>query len=464
MSKQGKRNFRPKIHFTPEKNWNNDPNGLIYLDGIWHLYYQHNPYDVVWGPMYWGHALSKDLLHWEHLPMALYPDELGCMFSGSMAYDEKNTAGFAKNGEKPMVAVYTAHNLETGLEQQCIAYSMDHGMHFEKYYGNPVIKNPGSKDFRDPRVFWNEQKNCWSLVLAAGDHAEFYASPDLKNWEKTGEFGPGVNKVPTVWECTDLFPIKTEEDAGERKWLLVVSMIHPGTQGRANIQYFVGDFDGDNFHCTEPVDEPLWLDFGFDNYAGVTYGNYDRPVYLGWGVNPLYANFVPTGEYSGMMTLPRTFTLARTAEGHRLKTRPFGIDALRAGAFPIENGKPLLTESFGLLVQGKAGSITIKNDRGEEVVVKVTEDTISVDRSRSGDLTYFDYCDPVTFRKEDFLVTTTKRYRRGDVNMEIIFDVSSLEVYADGGLETASAVVYPDAPYQFVAVEGDLKVKMYLAR
>ena len=155
MSKQGKRDFRPNIHFTPEKNWNNDPNGLIYIDGIWHLYYQNNPNDVVWGPMHWGHAISKDLIHWEHLPVALYPDEIGTMYSGSMAYDENNTSGFAKYGEKPMVAVYTAHNMETGLEQQCIAYSLDQGKHFEKYYGNPVIKNPGTPDFRDPRVFWN---------------------------------------------------------------------------------------------------------------------------------------------------------------------------------------------------------------------------------------------------------------------------------------------------------------------
>ena len=131
MSKQGKRDFRPNIHFTPEKNWNNDPNGLIYIDGIWHLYYQNNPNDVVWGPMHWGHAISKDLIHWEHLPVALYPDEIGTMYSGSMAYDENNTSGFAKYGEKPMVAVYTAHNMETGLEQQCIAYSLDQGKHFE---------------------------------------------------------------------------------------------------------------------------------------------------------------------------------------------------------------------------------------------------------------------------------------------------------------------------------------------
>ena len=461
MSKQGKRDFRPNIHFTPEKNWNNDPNGLIYIDGIWHLYYQHNPNDIVWGPMHWGHAVSKDLIHWEHLPVALYPDEIGTMYSGSMAYDENNSSGFAKYGEKPMVAVYTAHNMETGLEQQCIAYSLDQGKHFEKYYGNPVIKNPGTPDFRDPRVFWNDKKDCWSLVLASGDHAEFYASQDPKNWKKIGEFGVGVNKVPTVWECTDLIRVKTGNEFDGFKWILIVSMIHPGTEGRANIQYFVGDFDGDTFQCTEITNEPLWIDFGFDNYAGVTYGNYDRPVYLGWGVNPLYANFVPTGEYSGLMTLPRELSLCETEEGYRLKTKPFGIDEYRAGAFPIGNQKPLLTESFGLLVQGNFGRIALKNSRGEEVVIEVTVDSITVDRSKSGDLSYFDDVDPKLFKKEDLLVSTTKRYMRGNVNMEIIFDVSYLEIYADGGLETASVCVYPDAPYQVVSTDGDLEVKMY---
>ena len=168
---------------------------------------------------------------------------------------------------------------------------------------------------------------------------------------------------------------------------------------RANIQYFVGDFDGDTFQCTEITDEPLWIDFGFDNYAGVTYGNYDRPVYLGWGVNPLYANFVPTGEYSGLMTLPRELSLCETDEGYRLKTKPFGIDEYRAGAFPIGNQKPLLTESFGLLVQGNFGRIALKNSRGEEVVIEVTVDSITVDRSKSGDLSYFEDVDPKLFKK-----------------------------------------------------------------
>ena len=267
--------------------------------------------------------------------------------------------------------------------------------------------------------------------------------------------------MPTVWECTDLIRVKTGNEFDGFKWILIVSMIHPGTEGRANIQYFVGDFDGDTFQCTEITNEPLWIDFGFDNYAGVTYGNYDRPVYLGWGVNPLYANFVPTGEYSGLMTLPRELSLCETEEGYRLKTKPFGIDEYRVGAFPIGNQKPLLTESFGLLVQGNFGRIALKNSRGEEVVIEVTVDSITVDRSKSGGLSYFDDVDPKLFKKEDLLVSTTKRYMRGNVNMEIIFDVSYLEIYADGGLETASVCVYPDAPYQVVSTDGDLEVKMY---
>ena len=167
MSTKGKRNFRPKIHFTPQKNWNNDPNGLLYLDGTWHLYYQHYPENAFWGPMHWGHAVSKDLLHWEHLPIALYPDEIGCIYSGSLVADKNNTTGFGTYHEKfgeekkyPLVAMYTSHNMENHLESQSIAYSLDGGLHFEKYYGNPVIKNPGLRDFRDPKVFWNKKKDC----------------------------------------------------------------------------------------------------------------------------------------------------------------------------------------------------------------------------------------------------------------------------------------------------------------
>lgn len=460
MSTKGKRDFRPKVHFTPPKNWNNDPNGLLYLDGTWHLYYQHYPEAAHWGPMHWGHAVSKDLLHWEHLPIALYPDEVGCIYSGSLVADKNNTTGFGTHykdfGEEekyPLVAMYTSHNMDTHLETQSIAYSLDGGLHFEKYFGNPVIENPGLHNFRDPKAFWNKKKGCWSMVMAAEDRCYIYASKDMKVWEKTGEFGPGINKVSTVWECTDLFPVETEN--GE-KWVVMVSMMWPGTQGRANTQYFVGDFDGDTFHCTEPSKEPLWIDFGFDNYAGVTYNNYHKPIFFGWGVNPRYANQTPTGEIAGMMTIARELSLVKTEEGYRLRTVPFGIDALRTAAYPIRDGVSLFTESFGMKVKGQTGKITLENEIGQYVVIDVTEDSICVDRTHAGANDFAE-----DFSKEEFSVSRTARLAKGDINMEVLFDVSYLEVFADGGLETASLAVYPDVPYGNVRLEGDLQAEMY---
>lgn len=289
--------------------------------------------------------------------------------------------------------------------------------------------------------------------MAAEDRCYIYASKDMKVWEKTGEFGPGINKVSTVWECTDLFPVETEN--GE-KWVVMVSMMWPGTQGRANTQYFVGDFDGDTFHCTEPSKEPLWIDFGFDNYAGVTYNNYHKPIFFGWGVNPRYANQTPTGEIAGMMTIARELSLVKTEEGYRLRTVPFGIDALRTAAYPIRDGVSLFTESFGMKVKGQTGKITLENEIGQYVVIDVTEDSICVDRTHAGANDFAE-----DFSKEEFSVSRTARLAKGDINMEVLFDVSYLEVFADGGLETASLAVYPDVPYGNVRLEGDLQAEMY---
>ena len=453
MSTQGVRNFKPKVHFTPPSMWSNDPNGMVYIDGIWHLYYQFHPKEAVWGPMHWGHAVSKDLLHWEHLPIALYPDELGYIFSGSMAYDKQNTSGFAKDGEIPMVAMYTSHRPEDGLEQQSIAYSLDGGFHFEKFYGNPVLENPDLSDFRDPKVFWNRKKECWSMILAAKDRAYIYASEDLKRWRITGEFGAEESLVKTTWECTDLFPVPGDE--GE-KWVLMVSMMEPKEHGWARIQYFVGDFDGDTFHSTESKGETLWLDFGFDNYAGVTFHNYRKPIYLGWGVNPAYANLAPTGEYAGLMTIARELKLVRTKKGYRIAATPFGIDSLRAVSHPMLDGDDLLSESFGLIVRGSGGEIVFKNQIDQKLIISVTRDTISVDRSQAGERKFSE-----KFESELYSLTKVERLESQDVNMEVLFDVSYLEVFADGGLETVSMVLYPDAPYQTLEISGDLKVEIY---
>ena len=236
-------------------------------------------------------------------------------------------------------------------------------------------------------------------------------------------------------------------------------MLHPGTQGRANTQYFVGDFDGDKFRCTQPTEDPLWIDFGFDNYAGITYNNYDRPIFIGWGVNPKYADDAPTGEYAGMMTIARELSLVKTEDGYRLRTVPFGLDALRAASYPITSGASLLTESFGMKIKGNSGKVILENEIGQYVVIDVTEDSICVDRTYAGARSFSEY-----YCREEFSVSRTARLAEGDINMELLFDVSYLEVFADGGLEVASAAVYPDVPYRNVRLEGDLQAEMYLLK
>lgn len=453
MSTQGIRNFRPKVHFTPPFNWNNDPNGMIYINGTWHLYYQHNPAEPIWGPMHWGHATSRDLLTWEHHPIALYPDELGYIFSGSMAYDKENTSGFGKDGKTPMVAMYTNHDPDGKYECQSIAYSLDGGFTFTGYEGNPVIDNPGIADFRDPKVFWNKKKNCWSMILAADDCAFFYVSKDLKSWEKTGEFGREENLINSTWECCDIFPIQTEE--GE-KWVLIVSMIARPNVGAAATQYFVGDFDGDNFYDTEKAKEPLWVDFGCDNYAGVTFHNYEEPIFMGWGVSPEYAGWVPTGEFAGLMTIARKLSLVKTSEGYRLAAKPFGIENLRKKTKNLHKEDRLNTESFGLTVEGQEGSILFLNKEGQELVITVGEDEIKINRSKAGASDFSEiYAGPIHSKVK------ARRLASGNVNMEILFDVSYLEVFADGGLETGSMVVYPDSPYDKIILTGDLQAQIY---
>ncbi|HCD44337.1 MAG TPA: glycosyl hydrolase family 32 [Lachnoclostridium sp.] len=453
MSTKGVRDFRPKIHFTPLNNWSNDPNGMVYMDGFWHLYYQYHPERPVWGPMHWGHAVSRDLLYWEHHPIAMHPDEMGYIFSGSMAYDKENTSGFGKDGAIPVVAMYTSHRPEDRHECQSIAYSLDGGFHFEKYYGNPVIDNPGLSDFRDPKVFWNGKRNCWSMILAAENCAFIYASIDLKKWEKTGEFGRKENLVESTWECTDLFPLQTEE--GE-KWVMLVSMMARPGKGCANIQYFIGEFDGNTFHAKEQGKEPLWLDFGFDNYAGVTFHNYDKPIYLGWGVSPEYANQVPTGEFAGLMTVARELSLIKTEWGYRLAAKPFGLDRFRAAAYPVADGGSLISECFGLKVHGQSGKIIFTNGKKQKLVIEIEEESIRIDRSLAGASDFSEkYCDKL------HSVGETKRLLRGDVDMELLFDVSYLEVFADKGLETASMTVYPDVPFEKISIQGNLTAQIY---
>ena len=247
--------FRPQFHYSPPEKWMNDPNGLVYNDGVYHLFYQYYPADIVWGPMHWGHAISKDLIYWEHKPIALYPDEKGYIFSGSAVLDKDNTSGFGTNNKTPLVAAYTIHDINgeragnNDFQTQGIAYSLDNGKTWTKYEGNPVLGNDGIKDFRDPKVFWHEGTRSWIMVLVAGEHAKFYRSSNLKEWSYLSEFGREQGAHGGVWECPDLFPLKIE-GTDEEIWVLIISINPNAPNGGSGTQYFLGDFDGTSLLLT----------------------------------------------------------------------------------------------------------------------------------------------------------------------------------------------------------------------
>lgn len=463
---QTKNNYRPVVHFTPPANWMNDPNGMVYANGRYHLFYQYYPAAPYWGPMHWGHAVTRDLLHWEHLPTALYPDELGCIFSGSCVLDKENLSGFGSLENPPMIAVYTSHNTTTHLEQQSIAYSLDYE-HFEKYYGNPIIANEGQPDFRDPKVFWNPIKQCYSLVLAAGKNVEFYSSRNLKDWEKTGEFQAGIHGLGGICECPDCFPLQTED--GE-KWVLIISMILPPEEtGKENnafdrmshiTQYYIGSFDGNTFIDTEKSDIPLLPDFGTDNYAAVTFQNLDEKVMIGWADNWDYAAQAPTADsgFRGKMTLAREMKLVKTEQGYRLSFSFKGTEALEAVSFPLAQGDNRLhSDSFGLkaAVNG-TGKIVFRNSSGEFVEITVTEEEITVDRRHAGQSSF-----QQDYEKESYGLNRAPRQLRDSSEIEIIFDKCILEVLADNGLTPFTVSVFPLQPYEKICVTGDIQAKLF---
>lgn len=307
---------RPQIHFSPKEKWMNDPNGMVYLNGNYHLFFQYHPGSTIWGPMHWGHAISKDLIHWDEQPIALYPDSLGTIFSGSAVLDFNNTSGFGKDGKIPLIAIFTHHDTigakarTNNYQSQSIAYSLDEGKTWTKYANNPVVKNPGIRDFRDPKVMWYEDGKKWVMTLATKDRVTFYSSKNLKEWTKESEFGETVGAHGGVWECPDLFPLKYK---GDNVWVLMVS-INPGGPNKGSAtQYFTGKFDGKNF--TPFQTDTRWIDYGTDNYAGVTWSNTrDRKIFLGWMSNWQYARVVPTEKWRSAMTVPRDLNLEKIGD------------------------------------------------------------------------------------------------------------------------------------------------------
>lgn len=471
LSTQGIREFRPRLHFTPEKGWINDPNGMVYADGVYHLFYQYYPGGTVWGPMHWGHAVSRDLCRWEHLPTALYPDTDGEIYSGSAVLDENNSSGFGMLGKAPLVAIYTQHmkNGESYSETQNLAYSLD-GIHFEKYEGNPVLVNEVSPDFRDPKVFPHPSGEGWCMAIAVHDCVQFYESRNLKEWNYTGEFGHIETLSHAVWECPDLIPLP----CGERGvWVLIASMEQGAEYGGSRTLYFVGEFDGKTFHAEGSY---RWLDEGFDNYAGVTWSGTERKIFIGWESNWRYGASLPTGDWCGMMTLPRVLSavevpgkeiclgcqvtgLAERFKDVRLLTeKKYDFD----GNFQVKEicGKKkgyLKSETFALQIKGNGPcSVALVNSRGQRLRFGIdAENQLFVDRREAGDDNFSEI-----YASESYGFKSVPRLFDGEYVLEAVFDVCSLELFADKGTLCMTQLVFPDEPYRYIEYEGEVEIRI----
>ncbi|WP_130836375.1 glycoside hydrolase family 32 protein [Lachnoclostridium sp. Marseille-P6806] len=455
--------YRPIIHFSAEKGWINDPNGLVYENGNYHLFYQHYPNATHWGPMHWGHAVSRDLIHWEHLPMALVPDDLGAIFSGSAIMDTDNVTGFGDGTRPPMVLVYTNHNLTSKKEEQSIAYSTDY-IHFTKYEGNPVIKGIPGGNSRDPKVFRNPVRGGFSMALATEDCVSFYASQDLRTWEKTGEFYCGEHGLCGICECPDCFPMETPEGV---LWVLIVSMIvpepgagepvMPGNRMSHVTQYYVGTFDGDRFLDTQGSPEPLLLDYGTDSYASVTFNDAPERIMISWADNWDYANESPAGEegFQGKMTLGRKLSLVETSEGYRLKSEFCGLRETLCSGTELSGredasaGLPV-GQAVGVSVELCAGgSISFANGYGEALKLSADEEELVIDRTGAGRSDFSD-----RFASERTGVIRIPRKERGALGMEIVLDRCLMELAAEHGLTCASVGVYPRMAYDRILLSG----------
>jgi fructan beta-fructosidase len=456
---------RPQFHFTPPAGWMNDPNGMVYHNGEYHLFYQHNPDSTVWGPMHWGHAVSKDLARWEHLPIALYPDSLGTIFSGSAVVDAGNTSGLGTPQNPPLVAIFTYHDAEgekagrKDFQTQGLAYSTDNGRTWKKYEGNPVLPNPGIRDFRDPKVSWHEPSKQWVMILAVADHVELYGSKNLKSWNKLSAFGKTYGGHGGVWECPDLFTLPLD---GKPKWVMLVSINPGGPNGGSATQYFTGDFDGKTFTPDAPPATTRWLDYGKDNYAGVTWANVPaadgRRLFMGWMSNWQYANVVPTGTWRSAMTVPRELTLRNTPGGVRLVSRPAReLASLRGESVALKgrtvNGEADLTPeitfpatsaeivlTFDSVETARDFGVVLANDGGQQVRIGYEPGAkrFYVDRTRSGRTDF----------SKDFAGkhTAPAPATPGPVTLHLLVDVASVELFADDGAVVMTEIFFPDAP------------------
>ena len=436
--------YRPVYHHTPAYGWMNDPNGMFYKDGVWNLYFQHNPYGSQWENMTWGHSTSTDLVHWKFQGDPVQPDALGTVFSGSAVVDKENTSGFGKGA---VIALYTS----AGENQtQSMVYSTDNGKTFTKYEGNPVITS-NVPDFRDPHMFWNEDIKKWNMILAAGQHMEIYTSDNLKDWKLESSFGETYGNHGGVWECPDLMKMKVR-GTDKEKWMLICNINPGGPFGGSATQYFIGDFDGHKFTCESKPEVTKWMDYGKDHYATVTFDNAPegRRVAIAWMSNWQYANQVPTLQYRSGNSIPRDLGLFE----YKGETYCSVVPSPEMTAARSKKAGKKLTESCEMVVNLKGNvTITLSNDKGEKVVMNydAKAETFSMDRTKSG---------KVDFSNDFAAVTKAPTY--GKISqLRIFIDKSSIEALDADGKMSMTNLVFPSKPYNKVTVKGKGKYQVY---
>ena len=486
--------YRPSYHFTPAYGWMNDPNGMVYKDGEYHLYYQYNPYGSKWGNMHWGHAVSRDLIHWQHLDPAIARDTLGHIFSGSSVVDIHNTAGYGKNA---IIALYTSASDKNG-QIQCMAYSTDNGRTFTKYESNPVLTPfDGLRDFRDPKVFWYEKGKCWYMIVSADKETRFYKSKNLKKWEYVSAFGNGMGQQPCQYECPDFFQLPVNGDPNNMKWVMIMN-INPGCLfGGSATEYFVGDFDGKNFTCAD-AHEAKWMDYGKDHYATVTFSNTgNRVLAMTWMSNWQYADLTPFKQNRGANGLPRELKLFELdnkyyiQEGVAPEVMALRKETKELGNLTIEKEKDLAGIASGMNgafeieadvtadANGIAG-IEIYNNKQERTLVYIDMKNrrIVTDRTESGLTDFGKHSEPHHIekkwdkqRKEQSLLPARMvnaiNYKNNfalatwaplnlcgkdkkTFHVDIFVDKSSIELFVDGGRIAMTNLVFPIAPYENV--------------
>lgn len=464
-------NYRLQLHFSTPSGWSNDPNGLVYYNGFYHLFYQHNPVSTVFGPMHWGHARSSDLIHWENLPIALKPYEKGDIFSGCCVVDTNNVTGIPSN-VSPLIAIYTLHNDQS--QTQALAYATDEaGLTWDHYDANPIVPNPGIADFRDPNIF--ERNGKFYMTLAVKDRIRFYSSSDLKNWLELSDFGlsPNEGDKSGVWECPAMITLKDEQ--GNEHDILIVS--ENGDARGSLLQYFIGKFDGIAFK-TYNQSRVLWAENGFDNYAAIPYHNdpHGRVIFIGWLSNWLYAQVIPTTGWRGQMTIPRELAL-QTIDGNiHLLQRPVNeLNSLSdtnrtwslqtpvvinttqsinlTSQIPFETGSMLSLEyaiDIKSAANGKIG-LQFSNNHNEFVSFNydLSDGTYEFDRRKSGNVTF-------SSRFADTLARAKRISTENRLSARIILDTASIEIFADNGLNTFSALFFPSEPFGNIEVIGIL--------